>query len=237
MKKATILNILLLVFLTSSVWAVGSLEREVRDLDRFSSLSVATGIQLTLVKGNSHKAEIEAENIDIEEIVTKIDENRLIVKVKSNKWGMNWWKNRKRKVNVTLTYTELDKVSASSGARVVSDDIVSSSSLEFDASSGASINLEIDGGDVEADASSGSSIKLSGECESLAADVSSGANIKASDLEANRVDSSASSGGTARVWAKEGLYARASSGGSVKYKGNPESLDKKKSSGGSVKQM
>ncbi len=237
MKKATILNVIITLLLSSSLYILEAKDHEVRNLNNFSSVSVATGINLVLVQGSSNEAEIDVDNIELDEIITKVDGGKLTVKVKGNKWGSNWWKNRKRKVDVRLTYKNLEQISASSGANVTSDNTISNDDIELDASSGASINLDVDGTDIEADASSGSTISLSGECGTFDANVSSGARIKGADLEAGNVEASASSGASIRVWAKDGLNAKASSGGSIKYKGNPESLKKKKSSGGSVRQL
>ncbi|MEE9373601.1 MAG: head GIN domain-containing protein [Saprospiraceae bacterium] len=234
MKKATILNLIVTLLISSSIFAT---DIEVRELGNFSRVAVATGINLILVPGNTNEAEIEVDNIDLEDIITKVEGRKLIIKVKGKNWGWKLGKRTRRKVNVTLTYKDINEISASSGARVTSDYALVNEEIEVSASSGSSVNLEIEGNDVEASASSGATITLSGECNTLDASVSSGSRIKGSDLEASDVEASASSGASMRIWAKESLYARASSGGTVKYKGNPEKMRKKKSSGGSVKQI
>lgn len=210
-------------------------DTEVRDLGDFSEVSVSAGINLHLVHGNQNKAVIEVDDIDLDDVITEIKGDRLVLKVDNNKWGWNW--KSKRKIDITLTYKEIDELSASSGSRVRSDHTLSGEDLEFTSSSGASIELEVECKELTADASSGASISLSGQANTIEVDVSSGASIKASDLEADYVSADASSGGSIKVWAKEGLDADVSSGGSVRYKGNPGKLSKDKSSGGSVSPM
>lgn len=228
-------NILLLAmtFVISSLHLSAQSESETRNLSDFDQLSVATGIHLELVPGSSNRAEITAENVELEEVITEIDGDRLKVKIQDNRWGFNL-KRRKKKVHVTLTYTDLEEIDASSGAKVSSEYVVRNDELELGVSSGASMKLEVEGNSIEADASSGASMKLKGKCEKLDVAVSSGSSIKATDLEAYSVNASASSGANVKVWSKNALDARASSGGSISYKGNPQKLNKKKSSGGGI---
>ena len=208
-------------------------DSETRNLGDFDEVKVATGVNLRLVAGNVNKAEIEVDGIELDEVITKIDGDRLTIKVDSkSNWGFG--KKSRRKVNVTLTYKKLEAVAASSGSRVVSDDVLANDELDFDASSGSSINLEIRGQEVTAEASSGASIKLSGSAQSFDVEVSSGSTVKASDLESNDVKARGSSGASVKVWAKKSLKAKVSSGASVRYKGNPSNVDRDKSSGGSV---
>ncbi|MDG2450196.1 MAG: DUF2807 domain-containing protein [Saprospiraceae bacterium] len=232
MKKVTFLNLFLFIILSSVTWAFPTLETEVRNLEEFSKLSVATGINLVLVPGDKNSAEIEATNIDLDDVLTKIDGNKLIVKVKG--WNINFNKKRKVKIDVTLTYTDLKQVSASSGASLNSSHTLTNEHLDLHASSGASMELDIEGNQVEASASTGAFIKLTGECNALEAIVNTGAGIKSSGLEAATVEAKASTGSEIQVWATESLFAKANTGGEVRYKGDPD-VRKKKGTGGSVR--
>ena len=68
---------------------------------------------------------------------------------------------------------------------------------------------------------------------------SSGGNYNGRNFESKKVIVNASSGGSATVWATDSLKANASSGGSVKFKGDPKQrdIDVGKYSGGSIRQM
>lgn len=86
-------------------------------------------------------------------------------------------------------------------------------------------------------ASSGASLNFEGgwgEVPSLTASVSSGAALDASQLDAQDVTVSASSGGSVRVSADDSLTASASSGGSVNWTGDAQDVNVAQSSGGSV---
>jgi hypothetical protein len=227
MKKIA-LNLLLICFATMMF-----AQSETRKLDSFDEISVATGISATLVKSNENKVEITAENVDMDKIITEVKGDRLNVKIKSNNWG---WSMKKRKVEATIYYTEeLHYIAGSSGARVESRDAISTDNMRVNSSSGARVELTLESDMTSAEASSGATIELTGTSAKLKADASSGASIRAKDLMSQKADADVSSGASIDIWVEKELIADASSGGSVKYKGSPSSVDVDKSSGGSVK--
>lgn len=69
----------------------------------------------------------------------------------------------------------------------------------------------------------------------LALSASSGAELDASELVATTVSASVSSGADIELTASDALQASASSGGSIRYHGEPENVQASKSSGGSIK--
>ena len=92
---------------------------------------------------------------------------------------------------------------------------------------------------IDADASSGAQIIIEGSANTLNIDASSGASYNGVRLKAKDVDADVSSGASISVWATERIEADASSGGSIRYKGNPteESIDPGKWSGGSISKI
>ena len=106
--------------------------------------------------------------------------------------------------------------------------------LNIDASSAADIDLKINVKELHVDASSSADIVLSGTAEKQTVEVSSAADYKAFELVSKQGDISASSAADANVNVTDELDASASSGGSVRYKGNPPRVKEHSSSGGDV---
>lgn len=229
MKKT--LSILFSVLFLGSIIA-----QEERTLDAFSGVDVSGGINITLEKGNSPRAEIKMIKGDIEDL--KLEVRKGVLKInfdsKSN-WG--WGSNNK--ADITLYYQDLSMLEASAGSKIYGDQSISANQFEIDVSSGASIKVIVDASYTEADASSGSSITLDGSSDKLDVDVSSGASFRGERFETQEADANASSGASVKLWVNQTLSANASSGGSVKYKGSPKNLDldSGKYSGGSIKKM
>ena len=139
---------------------------------------------------------------------------------------------------VFVTYVSLDEVGASSGADVIVNGVLEAENLTLDASSGADLEVEVFAKKLYLDCSSGADIKVSGRASDLTADASSGSEIKAKDLMVVNCKAEVSSGADITVHVKESLEVDASSGGDVKYYGNPTAVKNNSGkSSGSVRKM
>lgn len=224
---SVIIMMLLGVGLSSPISA-----KEDRDLDNFSSISVATGIEVTLIQGSETKAIVETKNITEDEVITKVENGNLKIKFKSH---FNLGK--QRKAYVTVYFKDMDEIEASSGSTIKNMDKLEFDKLEIEASSGASIRLNFEASKIDVNASSGASIVLDGSGDRLKVSASSGASIKADSLEINEVDATGSSGASISVWAEDYIAASASSGASIRYKGDPKKTNIEKTYSGSISEM
>jgi len=136
---------------------------------------------------------------------------------------------------VYVTYVKVDKLSASSAGSLFSEGALEADDMEISASSAGSIEVTLKANSVDASVSSAGEIQLQGKTTSLDIDASSAGQIDAYDLEAQKVSAEASSAGSLKVTVTEDLKAHASSGGSIRYHGNPNKSITDSSSGGSVK--
>lgn len=228
MKKAIL--VLFSVLLSSLAWS----QSETRSVDRFDMVSVATGIDAKLVKGSDNSVYIESSSVDLDKILTEVKNGELNVYVKK-KWYQGWGKSYK--INATITYSgELSAISSSSGAEITADHVISSDELDLSSSSGADLELDINVDKLDADVSSGADIDISGQATDAVVEASSGSSFDGKDLKCDKADLDVSSGADIYITVNKELVADASSGGSIKYKGNPSKRDIDKSSGGSVRQ-
>jgi hypothetical protein len=218
--------IVLFTFITSGILAQ---QTENRNVESFSGVKVAEGIDVYLIKGSKEGAKVEVSGTDIKNVLTEVSGSYLKVHMRDG--------NYKGNVNakVYVTYVKLDKLSASSAGSIFSQGVIDANSLEVSASSAGAIEIEVNAGSVEVSASSAGEAELKGKAKSLMADASSAGEIDAFDLESAKVEAEASSGGSVKVSAMQELIAHASSGGSVRYRGNPAKSITDSSSGGSVK--
>jgi len=224
MKKSLVY--LFLFAFSTSVFAQSGATRK---LDKFTSISVSEGIDVNLVKGSSHKAEITVKNIDLEDVLTEVSGSTLKIHLDGNN-------HNNVDVTVDLTFVALESVKASSAADVKSSSVIEATDFKVSASSAADITLALKVNTLEVSASSAADITLSGSAGSQTVEVSSAADYKAFELKSKTANVSASSAADAKVSASESLDASASSGASVKYKGNPAKLRERSSSGGDVRE-
>ena len=213
------------IFLVLVVYAQS---RETRNLGSFNEISVSEAIKVELVKGSSEKAEIEVSGTDAENVLTEVSGDRLKVHMADGNW---------RNVNafVRVTYRNLEEIDVSSAGSVTTESSITSSRMEMDVSSAGKADLIFDVGQMEVDISSAAQLNAKGEADVIEVDVSSAGSMDAYDLECRSADLSASSAGHIKITVNEALDARASSGGSIRYKGNPDKEHVSSSSGGSIR--
>lgn len=221
---------LLLFILGSCRFKTGSgvIISETRTTGNFDGISVGGGFEVEVKKGDVISVVVEADDNIMKYIETRVSGNTLKISTED----LHNYADLHMKVFVTAPAIKRIKASASAEVDVL-DVLASSDQLTFGASSGASINAEIDAPQVSADVSSGASVNLRGKTKTYSAQASSGAEIRSRELLSENTTVKVSSGASATVHASVGLNANASSGASVTYYGGA-TVNQSVSSGGSV---
>lgn len=234
--------ILLLVMLTAaSLTPMASgfsvKEQQDRNLKDFNGISVTSGIELYLTAGQEESVRIEASDEIINDVGTEVRNNTLHIYMKKRNW-LNFFNWRKiGTIRAYVTVTSLNNLKVSSGAKARTETTLDGNSLGIDASSGADLILDLIYRDLKVDSSSGSNIRISGRCKNLETNSSSGSIIDARKMEALNCVADVSSGANISLSVTGELRARASSGGNIRYAGNPNIKDFNSSSGGSVSSL
>jgi hypothetical protein len=208
------------------VWAQ---ESETRNIGSFSGVKVTEGIDVYLKKGDKESVRVEVEGTSLDNIVTEVSGSFLKVHMRDGRYR------GKIQAKVYVTYVKVDKLSASSAGSVFSEGTVEANDMEVSASSAGSIEITVNARTINVSASSAGEIELQGKTTSLHIETSSAGQIDAYDLEAQKVSADASSAGSIKLSVVEDLRAHASSGGSIRYHGNPNKSMTNSTSGGSVK--
>jgi hypothetical protein len=231
MKYLFLFSLVILVGANSIVIAGNSDKTETREVRDFNAIKVSTGIDLYLKMGDTEAVKIVADDDIIDRLVTEVKDGTLRIYMKRGDW-FDWGGNKTRKAYVTVK--EIVAVDASSGSDVKTENTLEGESLKINASSGSDVNMDLYFKNVSLNTSSGSDARLSGKVKTFEAEASSGSDIKAQELESKICKVRVSSGSDATVSVSDELYAKASSGGDVRYYGNPTIKDIEESSGGDV---
>ncbi len=222
------MKVLILVGCLVSVLAMGQ-KSEVRNVGSFKGVKAGQAIDVYLKKGDKESVKIESTGLDPEEIVTEISGSYLKIHM-----GPGNHRNVKS-VKVYVTYVELDKIVATSASNVFSDGAIKSNSMEIHASSAATVEVSVDANDIQISVSSAADVNVEGKAVTVDAEASSAGEIDAYSLAAESATASASSAGDIKLNVSKALDAKASSGGGIRYRGNPMKTNTNSSSGGSVK--
>lgn len=228
------------------------LSGESRNVGEFSGIHASTGVVVNFKQGNRSDIKIIADADKLQYIITKVEDG--ILKVYIDNKGQKNLKFKNMSVNVSAP--KIETIKASSGAvfnaiddlneenifveissgSVVNGNFNTSKSTNVKLSSGGTINTQINSESIYVKGSSGSIANLNGNANLGSIDISSGAVCNAAGFKFKTLKAEATSGATISAHAVGELSVTASSGGTIKYKGNPK-IDSNisKMSGGSLK--
>jgi len=230
------------------------LSGESRNVGDFAGIQVSTGVNVVFKQESPTNVKVIADADKLQYIVTKVENGVLKVYV-DNKGQKNL---KFKNISVNVSSPRMDNIKTSSGSTFTTINSVKENNLTIDASSGSVVkgrfnidnetNVEAtSGSDIKIGVnsknlvfrgSSGSDTSIEGQAGMAKFDISSGALCKGENFRANQVEAESTSGASISLNVVEKLKAKASSGGSIKYKGNPEIIsDISKMSGGSLKQI
>lgn len=196
----------------------------------FTEVKGSSGLDIYINEGSENKIVVEADENLQENIETEIQNGRLTIScVKSI--------GRSKSKKVYVTYVSLNHISSSSGADIIVNSVLKNEHITLDASSGSEIEVEVFAKEITIETSSGADVKVSGKATTLLASSSSGSEIKARELMVVNCNADASSGADITVNTKEKLQTEATSGGTIKYYGNPSAITNDESRSGNVRKM
>jgi len=201
-------------------------ERSIKE--SFNSVEVSRGLELILTQSDTESLTVEADENLHELITTNIENDVLIISTTDNIGNSASKK-------VLLSFKNLNSIKATSGSEVYSTNTIQVEDIELHTTSGSDMELTINAVSISCQSTSGSDMELKGKTDVFIAEASSGGSIEAEDLITLNAQVKASSGADVVVNTSKKLTAKASSGGDIRYVGNPEIVEKSDGVSGSIK--
>ncbi|MDB9755452.1 DUF2807 domain-containing protein [Winogradskyella sp.] len=196
----------------------------------FNAIKISQGLELQITQSKGVALRVEADENLQDLIMTKVENNVLSIYSTENI-------RRAASKKIILSLVDLSSIKATSGSDVSTTNTINSANLDVSATSGALITLDIETKKLDCNSTSGSLITITGKTQNLVASATSGSNIDAKNLNSEISNVKSTSGANISVNTSKELTARATSGGVIKYFGNPEKVDKSDSSAGSIKKQ
>ncbi|MEM6764601.1 MAG: head GIN domain-containing protein [Bacteroidota bacterium] len=225
MRKYIILSFIIPLLTTTQLWAQGT---ESVDLSSFRALRVVGKIQLTAVEGSENRLEMEARGISVDKVQISQSKEELKIKVSP-------LISKDYQIIARLTYTELDKLSASAGAEIEVTELLQVDILNLQAGSGAEIDVEAVADLIYQRAAEGAIIKIEGSAERAEIKAATGGIVRAEDLQVSKVFAKVSTGGEVEIQVEEELDVTSSTGGEFIYSGSPSKSYTQSSLGGIIR--
>ena len=196
----------------------------------FNQIKVSQGLDLYITQSNDVSLSIEADENLHDLIMTDVENNILRIYSSENI-------KRASSKKIMLNINDISSIKATSGSNIYSTNTIKEDDLELASTSGANIKLDVKTQTLDCRSTSGSNIILRGSTNTLIAAATSGSNVKAEQLKAETSEVKATSGANISIKTSKERTARATSGGDVRYSGNPKKVNKSDSSSGSVRQQ
>ena len=234
MKKYLFLAVsILLWWLNSPLYAQEN--TETRKLPAFQKIKVGGSVDVVLRKGEEESAKIIVTNVDIQDVITEVVNGMLYIKQKDKLNFMFNNGNNRKKIEVALTYRQLEEVHVSGAGSVSAINTLQSENLLLHVSGAGDIILPIEARKLDVHISGAGDVKVQGKADTQYVKVSGAGDYKAYDLTTLRTEARVSGAGDVNVYASEGLSAHVSGSGDIRYKGNPKNKDIATSGAGSVR--
>jgi len=230
MKRLTLFFVV--AGLVTGLAAAQSVNKETRNLKGFTRVSFGIAGNLDLKIGPEFSVILEGNKNDLEQIITELSDDRLIIKQES------WRFNMKDRVNVYITMPQVEALSVSgSGNAEIVNDVTDADELRLSVSgSGKLITAGLVVDNLRSDISGSGDIIIGsdGNADRAEISISGSGSDKGEDFEIDHLEISVSGSGSCYCKVGDSLTARISGSGNVTYVGKP-SVDARVSGSGHVR--
>jgi hypothetical protein len=232
MKRAIILSLILVVITVTTGFSKGqAIEKESRDLKGFTKVSFGVAGNLYITFGPEFKIELEGEKDLLDDIITEVKGDRLVIKKE------NWRLSMNEKVTAYVTMPEISGLGVSGSGKAEIKDAVKAENLDLNVSgSGKIFTSNVVASDLNCSISgSGDILMGAGEVTNANIGISGSGNYTGESLKIESVEISVSGSGNCSCNVTKSLKAGVSGSGNVSYVGNPPKVDAHVSGSGHVR--
>lgn len=154
----------------------GDPKKETRNLAAFDKIGISGGFdKITLREGSTENATIEAEGIDLDKIVTEVEDGVLKIGFKKGNYSY-------AKVRISISYKNLKSVANSGSSDVVAETPIRGKSFNYASSGSGDFSGELQVDELEIAISGSSDMKLRGKAEKQDIAISGSGDVDASNL-------------------------------------------------------
>jgi len=205
---------------------------EIRPLKGFHGIEVSNAINLYLSQGDEETVVVSANDLKWREYIkTEVVDGILKISLDTRKWSRG-----NVRIKAYVSFTTLDKLTASGASDVFVDGVITGDHLSIDLNGASVFKGAISVKDLHLEQSGASDAHVTGVVSGLAEIHSSGASdVKGYDLTVQNCSVHATGASDIKVTVKNELTAELSGASTVLYKGDAVVKDSKTSGASSIK--
>jgi Putative auto-transporter adhesin, head GIN domain len=232
MQRILFSTLLFLAVAANAQVTIKDANAQVRKVGNFTGVRASAGVEVLIKQGNEDAVAVSASDASYtDKIITEVSNGVLKIS-----FDNDWFKSRPRnlKLRAYVSIRKVNTLDGSSGSMIKTDGALASDDLSMDFGSGSIFEGTLNAKSLTIDQGSGSIINLQGSVANLKVSTGSGSIFHGYQAQSENCIASASSGAMVQVTVNKSITAKASSGGSIGYKGNATMQNVSTSSGGSV---
>jgi hypothetical protein len=218
----TFLKIIFLLFLAVALNGCnctegeGSIKTETRNLKDFNSIALDISADVTVIKGQSFKAEIETYVNLLEEIKTKIrNGDRLEI-------SSSGCISSDKKIKIKITLPELDGLQINGSGSIVVPDTFVVDKINMEINGSGNIKAYLVAARAESEIHGSGNIVLTGSANINNVEIMGSGNIRAENFPCNESDIEINGSGDVYSYVIKNLDVELNGSGAVHYKGKPQ---------------
>ncbi len=192
--------------------------KEIRNVGKFSSISLSMAAKVYIEQGPECRLEIEADDDDLEKIKTEVKNGKLNISTK------NWTSNLKGNVIINITMPELEGMVIAGSGSIVAGSKFSCEELDLSVTGSGAIKMEnLSVGELDAMITGSGNIKLNGDpaADELSLTITGSGSYTSEGLKINEANISITGSGSAKVHVIKKLQTNITGSGNVYYQGDP----------------
>lgn len=202
---------------------------EERSIENFDRIDISGHFDIYLKKGEKAEVRVEAREMDLDEIITKVNGSTLRIESTRRNFRDG------QKGIIYITFVSLRDIDMSGAGKIISESVIQADDLKIELSGAGSIEVEVDVKNFDVSLSGAGNVEVVGKSQKAEINISGAGNFRGFKLISKEVEVSMSGVGKAQVYATEVLDAEASGVGSIRYRGEPAKVRVKAGFLGSVK--
>jgi len=206
----------------SGIKGEGPVITQNRSVDSFEGIEVANDVEVYLSQGDERSVRVEGQKNILDILETDVRSDML--KISYGRHNVR----RHEPVRVHITNPQLEAVKVSGSSKVISKTKwrLDDQDFETNISGSGKLTLELlDADEIESSISGSGDMILRGDCSHFELTISGSGDVKAFDMTAKIAKISVSGSGSCQITVQKELDTRISGSGSVRYKGDPKTIN------------
>ena len=220
---------------TGAIKGSGIVKIESREISDFNAISIDYPADVIVIQGKQHSVKIEADDNLLPQLDVSVIGETLHFKNNERNWSKRVYPTEP--VILTITVVDLDALNLPTAGSIEMDGI-ETNSLNVSVTGAGEVNLsDVKIEQIEFAISGAGKIFTDGETDDLRLRISGVGEFNGANLQSQYANVHISGAGSATIWVEKDLEASISGTGSIRYYGEPESVNKNISGLGSVNSL